>query len=122
MLSTSRPERLSLIPMSSTTLQRALGLALKLPENERAALVHDLIASLDGPADAGAQQAWEAEITKRLAELKTGNARTVDAGEALRRIDAAALEAVEAGPGRLSGQLACEQDRRTHHNGRRLTD
>ena len=73
--------------MSSTTLQRALDLALELPENERAALAHDLIASLDGPTDPGAQQAWEAEITKRLDEVETGNARTVDADEALRRID-----------------------------------
>jgi putative addiction module component (TIGR02574 family) len=73
--------------MSSTTLQRALDLALELPENERAALAHDLIASLDGPADTGAEQAWEAEITKRLDELEAGNARTVDAEEALRKID-----------------------------------
>ena len=73
--------------MSSTTLQRALDLALELSENERAALAHDLIASLDGPADPGAQQAWEAEITNRLDEVEAGNARTVDASEALHRID-----------------------------------
>lgn len=73
--------------MSSTTLQRALDLALELPENERAALAHDLIASLDGPTDPGAQQAWEAEITSRLDEVATGHAPTVDADEALRRID-----------------------------------
>ena len=63
------PDCVSVIPMSSTTLPRALDLALELPENERAALARDLIASLDGPADAGAQQAWEAEIAKRLDEL-----------------------------------------------------
>lgn len=73
--------------MSSATLKRALDLALELPESERAALAHDLIASLDGPADVGAQQAWEVEIEKRLDELEAGNARTIDADEALRRID-----------------------------------
>lgn len=71
--------------MASATLKRALDLALELPESERAALTHD---SLDGPPDADAQQAWEAEITKRLDELETGKVRTIDADEALRRIDA----------------------------------
>ncbi len=74
--------------MSSATLKRALDLALELPESERAALAHDLLASLDGPPDANAQQAWEAEIVKRLDELETGKVHTIDADEALRRIDA----------------------------------
>lgn len=74
--------------MSSATFKRAVDLALELPESERAALAHDLLASLDGPPGADAQQAWEAEIANRLDELETGNARTIDADEALRRIDA----------------------------------
>jgi putative addiction module component (TIGR02574 family) len=74
--------------MPSTTLKRALDLALELPESERAELAHDLLASLDGPPDADAQQAWEAEITKRLDGLETGKVRTIDAEEALHRIDA----------------------------------
>lgn len=45
-------------------------------------------ASLDGPPGADAQQAWEAEIANRIDELETGNARTIDADEAVRRIDA----------------------------------
>jgi putative addiction module component (TIGR02574 family) len=73
--------------MSSATLKRALDLALELPESERAALAHDLLESLDGPADADAQQAWEAEITKRLEELDAGTADTIDAAEVLRRMD-----------------------------------
>jgi putative addiction module component (TIGR02574 family) len=63
--------------MSSATLKRALDLALELPESERAALAHDLLASLDGPPDA--QRAWEVEITKRLDELEAGKARAIDA-------------------------------------------
>jgi hypothetical protein len=73
--------------MSSATLKRALDLALELPESERAALAHDLIASLDGSTDVGAQQAWDVEIAKRLDELEAGNARTIDADEALRKLD-----------------------------------
>lgn len=74
--------------MSSATLKRATDLALELPESARAALAHDLLASLGGPAGADAQQPWEAEIANRLDELKTGNARTIEPDEALRRIDA----------------------------------
>jgi hypothetical protein len=74
--------------MSSATLKRAVDLAFELAESGRAALTHDLRASLDGPPSADAQQAWEAEIANRVDELETGNARTIDADEALRRIDA----------------------------------
>jgi Putative addiction module component len=73
--------------MSSATLKRAVDLALELLESGRAALAQDLVARLDGPPGADAQQAWEAEIANRLDELETGNARTIDADEALRRID-----------------------------------
>jgi putative addiction module component (TIGR02574 family) len=73
--------------MSSAALKHALDLALELPEEERAALAHDLLASLDGPPDADAAQAWEAEIAQRLDELESGRAQTVSAEEALRRID-----------------------------------
>ena len=73
--------------MTSATLKHALDLALELPAEERAALAHDLLASLDGPPDADAAQAWEAEIAMRLDELESGQAKTVSAEEALRRID-----------------------------------
>jgi putative addiction module component (TIGR02574 family) len=73
--------------MSSASFKEALDLALELSADERAALAHDLLASLDGPADADAVQAWETEITRRLDELERGQVQTVDADEALRRID-----------------------------------
>lgn len=73
--------------MSSANLKHALDLALGLPDAERAALVHDLLASLDGPPDADAHDAWEAEIGRRLDELQAGKAQTVDVDETLRRID-----------------------------------
>jgi putative addiction module component (TIGR02574 family) len=48
--------------------------ALALPEDERADLAAELIASLDGPPDAGWEQAWSAEIDRRLdAATRAGN-------------------------------------------------
>lgn len=73
--------------MPSAALKHALDLALELPDEERAVLAHDLLASLDGPPDAGAAEAWDAEIGRRLDELEAGQAHTVNAEEALRRID-----------------------------------
>jgi putative addiction module component (TIGR02574 family) len=73
--------------MTSTDLKRALDLALELPTDERAALAQDLLASLDGPPDDDAADAWETEIGKRLDLLESGQARTFSAEEALGRID-----------------------------------
>ena len=73
--------------MSSATLKRAVELARELPASERAALAHDLLARPDGPSGADIRQAWGAEMANRLDELETGSARTIDAEEAVRRID-----------------------------------
>jgi Putative addiction module component len=40
------------------------------------------LASLDGPADADATEAWDAEVERRLDDLRSGKARTVGAEEA----------------------------------------
>jgi putative addiction module component (TIGR02574 family) len=73
--------------MTSATFKHALDIALALPAEERAALAHDLLASLDTAPDADASQSWGAEIATRLDELESGQAQTVGAEEALRRID-----------------------------------
>lgn len=46
--------------------------ALRLSESARAELAAELLASLDGPADADAQAAWEAEIGRRIAAIESG--------------------------------------------------
>jgi hypothetical protein len=43
---------------------------------------------LGGPADAGIAQVWEAEITRRLDDLQSGDVQTIEADKALCRIDA----------------------------------
>ena len=46
--------------------------ALRLGEHERAELAAEVLASLDGPADADADAAWEAEIRRRIAAIDAG--------------------------------------------------
>ena len=73
--------------MASTPFKKARDLALVLPPTERAELAHDLLASLDGPGDADAAKAWEGELSRRLDDLEVGRAATLDADEALNRMD-----------------------------------
>jgi putative addiction module component (TIGR02574 family) len=73
-------------PQASQFLERALDLSAK----ERGALIARLIDSLDeGPADEGVEQAWEAEINRRVDDLRSGKAKTIPWEEVRRR--AAAL-------------------------------
>jgi putative addiction module component (TIGR02574 family) len=68
---------------------------LSLPTEERAALAHDLIASLDGEAaDPNADSLWATEIDRRAREVAEGKVTLVDAdevhAEAARRLRARA--------------------------------
>jgi hypothetical protein len=51
-------------PMSGRA-QKVLGEALGLTDEERADVALELVASLDGPRDADAEEAWVAEIERR---------------------------------------------------------
>jgi putative addiction module component (TIGR02574 family) len=56
--------------------------ALNLPVTERAALAHDLIASLDAEdADPHADALWAAEIERRAREVADGKIALIDADE-----------------------------------------
>ena len=56
--------------------------ALNLPATERAALAHDLIASLDAEdADPHADALWAAEIERRTREVADGKIALIDADE-----------------------------------------
>jgi len=48
--------------------------ALSLPPADRATVAAELLASLDGPADEDAEAAWAAEITRRAARARSGEA------------------------------------------------
>lgn len=47
--------------------------ALRLDDDARAELAAELLASLDGPADADAQPAWDAEIARRVEAVEAGS-------------------------------------------------
>ena len=66
----------------SGTAQKLLEEALRLSEGERAAVAGALIESLHGDAEPGVQEAWNAEITRRVAELDSGTVRSVSDAEA----------------------------------------
>lgn len=72
--------------MSSSALEKIRTEALRLSEAERAELAHNLVSSLDGPADSDVEDAWDAEILRRLAEIDSGTAKLIDREEFRRRL------------------------------------
>ena len=46
--------------------------ALRLDDDARANLAAELLASLDGPADAEAEHAWDVEISRRIEAIESG--------------------------------------------------
>ena len=72
--------------MASMAMQKLKDQVLGLPEQERAELVHDVIASLDGLADTGVEEAWAEEIVRRVGELESGTVQAVDAEEVMCRV------------------------------------
>ena len=61
---------------------------LRLSESERAELAHDLMLSLDEPAQADAADAWDKEILRRLSQVEAGTATLIDREEFRRRMRA----------------------------------
>ena len=56
--------------------EKLLAEALTLPEEDRAELAHDLLASLDS-VDDDVDEAWRIEIATRLEEYRAGNAEVL---------------------------------------------
>ena len=61
--------------------------ALRLDEQARAELAAELLASLDGPADADAESVWAAEIERRVAAIEAGTAPLESWDDVRRRIE-----------------------------------
>lgn len=72
--------------MKLMSADELLNAALTLTARERAKLVHDLLRSLDGPADADADAAWVTELDRRARELDDGSVEPVDWEAARKRI------------------------------------
>lgn len=74
--------------MSTDTMRKLRLEALRLPEPERAELARALVESLDAPPDADVADAWDKEISRRLAEIGSGTAKLIDRDEFKRRLQA----------------------------------
>lgn len=57
--------------------QRVLQEALQLPVKARVDLAGRLLHSLDDPPDEGVEEAWAAEIARRMREVETGKVKLV---------------------------------------------
>lgn len=71
--------------MNTAQLESITSAAMTLSERERAKLAHDLVASLDGPADIGVAEAWDSEICRRINDIESGKTEIMDADEAIAR-------------------------------------
>jgi len=72
--------------MGTRTLGKVREEALELTASERAELARDLVASLDGTADADASETWDREVLRRLDEIDAGTATLIDREEFSRRM------------------------------------
>jgi putative addiction module component (TIGR02574 family) len=60
--------------------------AMALSPDERAALAHELLASLDAERDRGVDAAWAAEITRRAERFHAGESKGIPWEEAKARL------------------------------------
>jgi len=66
-----------------------LAQAMQLSPQERELLIDELVESLDeGPAEAGAEEAWAGEIKRRVDEIRSGKVKMIPSEEVERRIAA----------------------------------
>jgi putative addiction module component (TIGR02574 family) len=70
----------------STVLDELKQKATQLSESERAELALSLIESLDGEADTGIDEAWQAEIDRRVAEIDRGDVQLIPGDEVFVRL------------------------------------
>lgn len=60
--------------------------ATELSPNDRAELAGRLLQSIDEPTDQGVEEAWAAEIERRLADYRAGRVKTIPWAEVRERL------------------------------------
>lgn len=60
-----------------SSAKHLLDQALKMSEDDRAAIAERLLASLDAKPDQAVEEAWQQEIQRRLSELDRGDVECV---------------------------------------------
>ena len=76
----------------SKAAQEVFDEALALSEEDRGKLAEKLVGSLDATVDPDAEEAWTAEIERRLAKIEAGQAKWISMSEAVARLHRAALD------------------------------
>ncbi len=61
--------------------------ALELSADERAKLAHILIASIDEKADEDVSSSWDAELKKRVREIREGKVKGIPAEEVFAKLE-----------------------------------
>jgi putative addiction module component (TIGR02574 family) len=69
-------------------LEKLTAAALHLSAGDRARLAHALISSLDEQVDEDAEKAWDAEIKRRVKEIRSGKTKGVSASKVFQRVRA----------------------------------
>lgn len=69
-------------------VSKLLKKALALPAEARAALAGSLLESLEDTMDPSAEEEWNQEIARRIAELDSGKVKPIPWAEARRQISA----------------------------------
>ena len=70
----------------SQSPQQLLDEALKMPPADRGELAAFLIESLESESDDGIDEAWSAEIARRVQEIDAGNVRMIPWSEVRQRL------------------------------------
>jgi len=70
-------------PQVSEVLEKALALSTQ----ERGLLIDHLIESLhEGPAENGVEEAWDAEIKRRIADIRAGKVKMIPGEQVLQEL------------------------------------
>ena len=75
------------IPRMTRGTKAVLADGLRLGPGERAELAAEVLARLDGPADADAESAWELEIRRRIEAIEAGTVELEPWEEVKHRIE-----------------------------------
>ncbi len=70
----------------TTTLEKVTHDALDLPQQQRAKLAHTLIVSIDDKTEQDVASAWDAEIKRRVDEIRSGKVKGIPAEEVFAKL------------------------------------
>jgi putative addiction module component (TIGR02574 family) len=79
-------------PHIAATIEQLTQDALTLSETERAHLAHTLLQSLEPTSESGVDEAWDAEVARRLEQVRQGTPQGRPADEVFRDIRARHLK------------------------------